>query len=107
MMHSIIKVVQPSGILDGIRGKQLRQEINDIIETQVDIVLIDLQNVKFMDSSGLGTLVSAHKMVQNTGAKLFLCSINEQAQMLLNLTKMNHLFEIFASRDEFEQKIIS
>lgn len=50
-MSPIVKVVEPSGILDGIQAKQLRRHITDVVTTGVDIVLIDLQNVTFMDST--------------------------------------------------------
>lgn len=104
-MSSAIKVVQPSGILDGIRGNQLRRDISDVVASGADIVLIDLQDVTFMDSSGLSSLISAQRMVRTAGGKLFLCSINDQAKMLFELTKMNRVFEMFADREEFNSKI--
>ena len=104
-MSSAVKVVQPSGILDGIRGNQLRRDISDVVASGADIVLIDLQDVTFMDSSGLSSLISAQRMVRTAGGKLFLCSINDQAQMLFELTKMNRVFEMFADREEFNSKI--
>lgn len=104
-MSPTIKVVQPSGILDGIRGNQLRRDISDVVASGADTVLIDLQDVTFMDSSGLSSLISAQRIVRTAGGKLFLCSINDQAQMLFELTKMNRVFEIFADREEFNSKV--
>ncbi|MEW5860090.1 MAG: STAS domain-containing protein [Cyanobacteriota bacterium] len=104
-MSSAVKVVQPSGILDGIRGNQLRRDISDVVASGANTVLIDLQDVTFMDSSGLSSLISAQRMVRTAGGKLFLCSINDQAQMLFELTKMNRVFEIFADQEEFNSKI--
>ena len=104
-MSSAVKVVQPSGILDGVRGNQLRRDISDVVASGADIVLIDLQDVTFMDSSGLSSLISAQRMVRTAGGKLFICSINDQAKMLFELTKMNRVFEIFADREEFNIKI--
>ena len=69
--------------------------------TGVDVVLIDLQKVTFMDSSGLGGLISAQRIVQTANAQLFVCSVNNQVNMLFELTRINQLFEIFAEREEF------
>lgn len=94
-------VVQPQGILDGVRATQLRQEISEILGRGSSIILIDLKDVNFMDSSGLSGLVSALKMTRTAGSKLYLCSINEQLQMVFDLTRMDRVFETFSNRDDF------
>lgn len=106
-MDHNVKIIQPSGILDGIRGNQLRREVSDVMATGADIVLIDLQSVNFIDSSGLGSLVSAMKTVRSAGSRLFICSVNDQVRMLFELTKMERVFETFSDRQEFEQKILA
>jgi anti-sigma B factor antagonist len=105
-MNSTIKFVEPSGILDSTKTNQFRQEINELIEKKVDIVVIDFKNVDFMDSSGLGALVLSLKTVRTAGAKLFLCSINEQIKMLFELTNMDRVFEIFSNREELQEKLL-
>ena len=105
-MSSVVKVFQPSGILDGIQGTQLRKDINAAVETGVDIVLLDFQDITFMNSSGLGTLLAALKIVRATSSKIFLCSINEQVNMVFEMTKMERLFQIFTNRNEFENAIL-
>jgi anti-anti-sigma factor len=102
---SSVKVVQPSGILDGIKANQLRREISDIVASAANTVLIDLSDVTFMDSSGLSALVSALKMVRTAGGKLYLCSINDQVRMVFELTRMDRVFETFATRDEFNNAV--
>jgi anti-anti-sigma factor len=107
-MSLIVKILQPSGILDSIRGNELRREINEAInDNRTDIVLIDLKDVKFIDSSGLGTLVSAMKIVRAAGSQFFLCSIDGQVKMLFELTKMDRVFEKFADQDDFNRQIVA
>ena len=103
-MSSVIQVVQPSGILDGTQSEQFRQEIRDSLAQDTEIVLVDFKDVTFMDSSGLGSLVLSLKSVRAAGAQLMVCSLNEQIKLLFELTSMDRVFEIFASRQEFEQK---
>jgi anti-anti-sigma factor len=106
-MSPVVKVLQPSGILDGTKAGQFRQEITKLVESNVNIVLIDFQDVTFMDSSGLGALVLALKTVRAAGGKLFICSVNEQIKMLFELTSMDRVFEIFPTREDFENTVVS
>jgi|SRR5579883_133677 anti-anti-sigma factor len=106
-MNSTVKIFEPSGILDGIRGNELRLKITEAINNGADIVLIDLKDVKFIDSSGLGTLVSVMKIVNTASSQLFLCSVNGQIKMLFELTKMDKVFKNFADQDEFNRKIVT
>ena len=105
-MSSVVKAFQPTGIFDGIKGNQLRIEITSAVETGIDIVLLDLQDITFMNSAGLGTLLAALKTVRKIGGKIFLCSVNEQVKLLFQMTKMERIFEIFNDRDEFERAIL-
>jgi anti-anti-sigma factor len=104
-MSYVIEVIKPSGILDGTKAHQFREKISETIEAGAQIILVDFTNVTFMDSSGLGTLVMSLKTIQSAGAKLFLCSINEQIKMLFELTGMDSFFKIFPSQEEFEKHI--
>lgn len=103
-MSPVVKVVQPTGILDGTKSSQFRKDINDQVEAGADIVLIDFKDVTFMDSSGLGALVLALKTVRAAGCQLILCSINEQIKILFELTSMDRVFEIFPDRKSFDNK---
>lgn len=102
-----LKVVQPQGILNGISANELRRDINDLVLEGADIVLIDFQDVTFIDSSGLGALVATLKSVRSAGAKLYVCSINEQVKMVFELTRMERIFESFTSRDEFNRQLLT
>lgn len=105
-MTTVVKYIQPSGILDGTKATSFRQEISEQVDAGADIVLIDFKEVTFMDSSGLGALVLALKTVRAAGSQLVVCSINEQIRILFELTSMDRVFEIFPNREEFEQNSI-
>ncbi len=106
-MSSSVKIIQPSGILDGVAVNSLRHEISNFVEGGTNIVLVDFQDVTFMNSSGLGALVSTLRVVRSAGAELFLCSLSEQVKMIFELTKMDRVFKMFDSRNEFEEKVAS
>jgi anti-anti-sigma factor len=107
MMDSQVKVIQASGSIDSISGNQLRRDVSDAIASGAKIILIDCEKATFMDSSGLGALVMILKTVREAGGRLALCSIIDQIEMILQLTSMDSLFEIFPNREAFEQKVAS
>lgn len=106
-MSSFIKVVQPSDFLNGVQVKQLRHQISDLVASGVDIILINFENVKQIDSSGLGGLIAIQRVVRTANSKVFLCSIHGQVEMLFELTKINEMFEIFNNQEEFQQVVDS
>jgi anti-anti-sigma factor len=70
-------------------------------------VLVDCRDVELMDSSGLGALVMALKTLRAAGGRLSLCSMNEQLTMVLALTGMDEVFEVFANQDEFNRAAVA
>ncbi|MFN6561906.1 MAG: STAS domain-containing protein [Nostoc sp. ChiSLP01] len=106
-MNRSVTVLELSGILDGIKGNELRREVSNHVDKGTNVLLLDLKNVKFIDSSGLGALVSAMQMVRKTDGQLFVCSINDQVKMLFELTKMDRIFQVFADREEFNRQVVA
>lgn len=99
-MNSDIKLVQPNGMLASNQVSQFRQSLDEAVKT-ASTVLVDLKDVSFMDSSGLGVLVSALKTSRSIGKRLCICSINAQVRILFELTSMDQIFEIFQNQEEF------
>jgi len=99
--------IRPAGILDGTRVEELRGKVEKILESSASTVLIDLEETTFIDSSGLGALVSTLKSVREVNRKLYFCSPNAQIKMVFELSGMDQAFEVFESRDAFEQEMLS
>ncbi|WP_019502085.1 STAS domain-containing protein [Pseudanabaena sp. PCC 6802] len=69
---------------------------NQLMNQAQDVpVLLDLQNVEFLDSQGLSTLLSVLKTASAHQSKLFLCSLQESVSLLFEITKMDRVFTIF------------
>jgi len=106
-MSSIVKVFQPTGILERNTAALLSREISNVVNSGADTVLLDLKEVTFIDSSGLSALVTIKKKLQTAGAKLYICSIKNQVGVMFKLTRMERVFQIFANRNEFESDILA
>lgn len=106
-MSPIIRIVRPSGALIAEKARSLRETVNCLLMDTADIIVVDLQNVDFVDSSGLGALVSVLKQSSAQGKDLYLCSLSEQAKILFELTSLDKAFRIFTNYDAFCNAILS
>ncbi len=105
-MLDTIKVIEPNGLLDGQTGNILRQQVIDSIQN-VDIVLLDMKNVNFMNSSGIGALVATLKVVRNQGKQLHICGLTDQARLIFELTKMDKVFKPYLDQADFQAKALN
>ena len=106
-MDTKFETIELTGILDGIKGNELRREVSEIIAKGTDVLLIDLKDVNFINSSGLGSLVSSMQIVRDVNAKLFVCSINDQVRMLFELTKMDKIFKVYKDKEDFVNNFLT
>lgn len=102
-----IAVVTPSGLLDGIKAPNFRQEIDTAIKAGQSRVIVNLKEITFIDSSGLGALVAALKSARSAGGDLYLCELNQQVKMVFELTSMDRAFEIYDTLDDLTTAINS
>lgn len=103
-MTNIFEVIQPEGILDSVNTNNLRRDILDTINGEVKVILLDLQNITFMNSSGLGALVAILKAVKAKGGELALCSLSDQVRIIFELSRMERIFQVFENLQQFEAK---
>ena len=106
-MEKNIEIVRPDGILDRTASNEFNQKVSQCLEAGADIVLIDFQDISFIDSSGLNALVSAIKTVESQGKNIFCCSPNAQIKIVFDVSGLNRIIELFEDRDEFESKVLS
>ena len=92
-------VLRLSGVFDRSQIPQFHQSIQALINAEAQQILLDFQDVIFMDSSGLGALVGALKAIEAAGSKLLLCSLRSEVRMLLELTDVDQFFEIFPDQE--------
>jgi anti-anti-sigma factor len=99
-------VIRPdSNKLDRDMSEELLRRVegyfaaNQLMNHEQDTpILLDLQNVEFLDSQGLSTLLSVLKIVSAHQSKLFLCSLQESVCLLFDITKMDRVFTVFEDR---------
>ncbi len=91
-----VTVVELGGrITLGEGSVQMRDALRDLIAKGQRRILLDLGEVSYIDSSGLGELVSAYTSAKNQSATLKLLKLTKKVHDLLQLTKLYTVFEIF------------
>ena len=91
-----VAVLDLSGrITLGEGSVQVRDAIRELLGKGRKNILLDLGEVNYIDSSGLGELVSAYTSARNQGAALKLLKLTKKVHDLLQLTKLYTVFDIF------------
>ncbi len=83
--------------LDAHNSSDLKVELQRIFQEGKKNVLVDLYDVRFIDSSGLGALVSGFKNAISNQGNLKLSSLQPQVKSMFELTRLHRVFEIFPS----------
>ena len=103
LAHKPITVIRPLDHLNAATcGEFGRQLMTAIAAPGVVAVLVDLGEVKFIDSAGLMALVSGLKQAKKMGRRFSLCSVSPGIKMILELSQLDRVFEIFENVDSFE-----
>jgi anti-sigma B factor antagonist len=90
-----ITVLDLSGrITLGEGSVQLRDAVRDLLAKGSKLILLNLADVNYIDSSGIGELVSAYTTVRNQGGELKLLNLTKKVHDLLQITKLYTVFDV-------------
>jgi anti-sigma B factor antagonist len=106
-MKTSVREVRGVSILD-LKGKitigsgdvQLRETINKLVEDGKKHILINMQEVTTIDSSGIGELVGCYTSVTNKGGKLKLLHLPPKISDVLTVTQLITVFDVYESESE-------
>ncbi|MGA8939943.1 MAG: STAS domain-containing protein [Acidobacteriaceae bacterium] len=90
-----VTIVDLSGkITLGEGGMTLRDEVHKLLAVGSKKIVLNLADVNYIDSSGLGELVSAYTAVKNAGGELKLLNLTSKVRDLLVITKLVTVFDV-------------
>lgn len=96
-----IVVIEPKGkVTIGEGDILLRDEITKLLGEDKKKLVLDLGEVSYMDSAGVGELVSVYTSVKNRGGELKLSNLTKKIKDLLSITQLLTIFDAFESTDE-------
>ncbi len=95
-----VTVVEVEGQLIVGNRQELKQKVLEDLEDGARKFVIDFSETGYIDSSGLGVLVSLSKKIREKGGELRLSNLNEDLRTLFELTKLDTLFRIADDKAE-------
>jgi len=99
-------VMLHGGYLDASNAEEFRREITPALEGNAKVIL-DMSEVRFLDSAGLGTLLSCLREVSAEGGDLKLCGLSRSVRSTFEVARMHRIFDIVATREEAIQAFSS
>ena len=94
-----VAVLKLEGRLDAVSSKNLKDAVNELLKENKKSIVLDMLKVDFIDSSGLGSLVSCLKAVNKEHGDIRLSSLQDQVRSILELTRLYRVFQIFDDTD--------
>jgi anti-sigma B factor antagonist len=94
-------IIELSGNLVGGENAELfRKKLYELIEQKKKNIVVDMTNVKMVNSAGIGILISGFTTLKNAGGDLKLTHISDNVKGVLSITKLNQVFHVFSNLDE-------
>ena len=87
-------------IMGGPDATTLHEKLHELIAGGTRSVVIDLKDVDWMNSSGLGILIGGLSAIRKSGGDLRLASVTEKIEEVLRITKLDRVFDVYGSTEE-------
>ena len=101
--YNAVVVTLKGNVMGGPDGQKLHDTLHELKEQGKRNIIADLGKVKFMNSSGLGMMISALTTMRNAGGDLRLANVADRIQSLLVITKLITVFRHFDSVEKAVQ----
>lgn len=85
--------------LDASNSSEFKRDIAPVLQAQKKLVL-DLTQLRFVDSSGLGAMLSCLRQLTGKGGDLKLCCMSKQVRSLFELVRMHRIFDIYDTKQQ-------
>ena len=105
-LEADIVLVRLNGRLDATTSPDVRATLQKLLEKDQPKIIIDLQEVPFIDSSGLASLVSGLRLAREKNGVIALSGVQPQAQTVFHLTMLDRIFPIHPTYNDAVQSLI-
>jgi len=93
-------IVAPTGRLDVAGAPALKDAISEALKNGQPRVVLDMEGVSFVDSTGLGSVIAALKQIRSSQGDLRLAAPNQQVRVVLELTTLDRVFPYYSTVEE-------
>jgi anti-sigma B factor antagonist len=92
-----VLILRADGGLNVEIAGQLGQELEQVVQSGIGKLIVDCGGLRWISSAGLGTLVRLHKRLRDRGGELKLAAIDAAVVRMLELTRLNRVFELYTT----------
>jgi len=102
--YSAVIIELKGNVMGGEDSQKFSELLHKLLEEGKRNVIVDLSKVKFMNSSGLGMLISGYTTIKNGGGKFAIAGATEKINSLLVITKLITIFDNYKNVEEALKK---
>ena len=99
MRDGIAVATVPVDELDASNAGEFKRDVAPVLQANTKVVL-DLSRLRFVDSSGLGAMLSCLRQLSAKSGDLKLCGMSKQVRALFELVRMHRIFDIYGTKEE-------
>ncbi len=101
-----VVVISLEGRMDVYKSLEVENEVNKYIDSGEKFIVFDLENVKYMSSSGIRVLIATLRRLKEMGGTVKLANLNPSVKKIFKLVELEDLFETYGSVDEAVKSIV-
>lgn len=91
-----VSVVELDGrIVLGEESSSLREKLKSLVAAGKKKIVLNMANIEYIDSSGLGALVAAHVSAKTQGASVRLCNLGKKFHDVMQMTRLLTVFDVY------------
>ena len=94
-VDGVFVVTLEGRIVLGEESHSLREKLKSLLAEGKKKIVLNMVNIKYIDSSGLGTLVAAHVSAKAQGASVRLCNLGTKFHEVMQITKLLTIFDVY------------
>lgn len=87
-------------------GPEIIESVNDTLSNNIVKCAVDISDVRYINSSGIGVLITILTKFRNKGGEVVIVNPSEHVKKLLVITKLNAIFSIVDTLDEAKQELL-
>ena len=100
-IHGDVTVLHPEGkITLGDGDQELGEAVRTVLERGARKIIINFEQVNYLDSSGVGELVGCYTSIKNRGGDRKVCGLNSRIMGLIKMTSLHSVFDVRDSEQE-------
>ena len=98
-MGDVTIAIMPMDEFDASNSWEFKRDIAPVLEGTTKLVF-DMGRLRFLDSSGLGVLISCLRKMNAKGGDVKLCGMSKQVRTVFELVRIHRIFDIYSTKEE-------